>query len=124
MVVPHGGGALVAVADRIDGFARIFAAADNPDVTGQLRNLYYDLAGVPVPRQMPSLLTVTDPSHLLYGTDRPWTPEAAITAITAEIRATPLLNQDQIAAMMTTTGLPLLNRFAARQRKLDPGESP
>jgi 6-methylsalicylate decarboxylase len=112
MVVPHGGGALAAVADRIDGFARIFAAANNPGVAGQLRNLYYDLAGVPVPRQLPSLLALTDPSHLLYGTDWPWTPEAAITAVTAEIRATPLLSQDQIAAMMTTTGLPLLDRFA------------
>lgn len=111
MVVPHGGGALAAVADRIDAYARIFTGPGNPDVAGQLRNLHYDLAGAPVPRQLPSLLALTDPSHLLYGTDWPWTPEAAITAITAAIKATPLLDQDQIAAMMTTNGLPLLDRF-------------
>jgi 6-methylsalicylate decarboxylase len=120
MVVPHGGGALTAVADRIDSFARIFAGADNPDVPGQLRNLYYDLAGAPVPRQLPSLLALTDPSHLLYGTDWPWTPEAAITAITAEIRATPLLDQDQVAAMMTTNCLPLLDRFGACEKVESP----
>jgi 6-methylsalicylate decarboxylase len=113
MVVPHGGGALAALGDRIDLFARIFAGADNPDVPGQLRNLYYDLAGAPVPRQLPALLELTDPSHLLYGTDWPWTPEAAVTALTAAIRATPLLDHDQIAAMMTTNGLPLLDRFGA-----------
>ena len=111
MVVPHGGGALAALADRIDGFARIFAAADTPDIAGQLRNLYYDLAGAPVPRQLPSLLAMTSPSPLLYGTDWPWTPEAAVTAITAGIKATPLLDDDQITAMMTTNGLPLLDRF-------------
>jgi predicted TIM-barrel fold metal-dependent hydrolase len=111
MVVPHGGSALAVLADRIDGFARIFGDG-NPDVAGQLRSLYYDLAGAPVPRQLPSLLAMTDPSHLLYGTDWPWTPEAAITAITAGIRATPLLGQEQITAMMTTNGLPLLDRFS------------
>jgi hypothetical protein len=99
--------------DRIDDFARIFSGAGNPDVTSQLRSLYYGLAGVPVPQQLPSLLAITGPSHLLYGTDWPWTPEAAITTITAGIRATLLLEQNQIAAMMTTNGLPLLDRFGA-----------
>lgn len=98
------------LADRIDGFARIFSGAGNPDVTGQLRSLY-GLAGVPLPQQLPSLLAITGPSRLLYVTDWPWTPEAAITAITAGIRATLLLEQDQIAAMMTTNGLRLLDRF-------------
>ncbi|GLY79066.1 amidohydrolase family protein [Actinoallomurus sp. CA-142502] len=113
MVVPHGGGALAAFADRIDEFTRIFAVADGPDVAGQLRNLYYDLAGFPVPRQLPSLLAMTDPSHLLYGTDWPWTPEPVIAAATSGIQASPLLDQDQVTAMMTTNGLPLLDRFGA-----------
>ena len=111
MVVPHGGGALAALADRVSGFARIFAAGgDRPDVTGQLSSLYYDIAGAPVPRQLPSLLALTDPSHLLYGTDWPWTPEAAVSAFTGQIKATPLLEEDQVTAMMETNGLPLLPR--------------
>jgi Amidohydrolase len=81
MVVPHGGGALAALGDRIGLFARIFVEGGDPDVAGQLRNLYYDLAGAPVPRQLPALLELTDPSHLPYGTDWPWTPEAAVTAL-------------------------------------------
>jgi predicted TIM-barrel fold metal-dependent hydrolase len=120
MVVPHAGGALAALADRIDGFARIFAGNDQAGVAGQLQNLYYDLAGAPLPRQLPSVLAMTDPSHLLYGTDWPWTPEAAITAITAGIRATPLLDEKQTAAMMTTNGLPLLGRLSAHAGGLLP----
>jgi 6-methylsalicylate decarboxylase len=112
LVVPHGGGALPALGDRVDLFASIFVAGA-PAVADQLRNLYYDLAGAPVPRQLPALLELTDPSHLLYGTDWPWTPEAAVTALTAGIKATPFLNHDQIIAMMTTNGLPLLDRFGA-----------
>jgi 6-methylsalicylate decarboxylase len=112
MVVPHGGGALGALADRVAGFARIFAPGDDrPDVTGQLASLYYDLAGAPVPRQLPSLLALADPSHLLYGTDWPWTPEPAVSAFTGQIKATPLLAEDQVMAMMTTNGRPLLPRL-------------
>jgi predicted TIM-barrel fold metal-dependent hydrolase len=112
MVVPHGGGALAALADRVSGFARVFAAdGDRPDVTGQLASLYYDLAGAPVPRQLPSLLALADPTHLLYGTDWPWTPEPAVTAFTGAIKATPLLAEDQVIAMMTTNGWPLLPRL-------------
>jgi 6-methylsalicylate decarboxylase len=112
MVVPHGGGALAALADRVSGFARLFAAdGDRPDVTGQLASLYYDLAGAPVPRQLPSLLALADPTHLLYGTDWPWTPEPAVTAFTGAIKATPLLAEDQVIAMMSTNGWPLLPRL-------------
>jgi hypothetical protein len=56
---------------------------------------------------------MTDPSHLLYGTDWPWTPEPVVAAATSEIQASPLLDQDQVTAMMTTNGLPLLDRFGA-----------
>lgn len=111
MVVPHGGAALPAFADRVDTFARVFADIEGVDVTDQLANLYYDLAGFPIPRQLPSLLAMTDPSHLLHGTDWPWTPEAAIAEVADRIRTTPLLDHDQVTAMMTTNGLPLLDRF-------------
>jgi predicted TIM-barrel fold metal-dependent hydrolase len=112
MVVPHGGGALAALADRVSGFARLFAAdGDRPDVTGQLASLYYDLAGAPVPRQLPSLLALADPTHLLYGTDWPWTPEPAVTAFTGAIKATPLLAEDLVIALMSTNGWPLLPRL-------------
>lgn len=114
MVVPHGGGALASLADRIEGYANSFSAGgERIDVTGQLAKLYYDLAGATLPRLLPSLLALTDSSHILYGSDWPWSPEASVAAAAARIRATPLLDRDQITGVMTTNGLPLLDRFDA-----------
>lgn len=44
------------------------------DVMGDLGRLYYDLAGISMPKQYALLRMVTDDSHLLYGTDSPFTP--------------------------------------------------
>jgi hypothetical protein len=57
-------------------------------------------------------LALTNASHLRYGTDWPWTPEAAVTALAAQLRATSLLGNDEVAALMTTNGLPLPDRFS------------
>ena len=39
-----------------------------------LQQLYYDLAGDPLPEAMDMLLKITDVSHLLYGSDFPYVP--------------------------------------------------
>jgi predicted TIM-barrel fold metal-dependent hydrolase len=71
VVVPHCGGALPVLADRINGFMKLFmpAGATAPDAVAQLRGLYYDLAGPAFPRQVPALLGLADPDRLLYGSD-------------------------------------------------------
>lgn len=81
IVVPHAGGVLPLLADRIQGFMSIFGDPDQPkpDVLGALRGFYYDLAGDPFPRLVPSLLTITDREHIVYGTDYPWTPAPGVT---------------------------------------------
>ena len=47
---------------------------DTVDVTAELKNLYFDLAGDPMPEQMEILLKITDVDHLLYGSDYPYVP--------------------------------------------------
>ena len=44
------------------------------DVASGLKNLYFDLAGDPMPEQMEMLLKITDVDHLLYGSDYPYVP--------------------------------------------------
>ncbi|WP_405728881.1 amidohydrolase [Streptomyces sp. NBC_00028] len=79
-IVPHAGGALPALVDRVAAFA--FASGSPPvDVFGALRKLYYDLAGFTLPRLLPALLTLTDTDHLLYGSDYPYTPDWAVQAL-------------------------------------------
>ncbi len=42
------------------------------DVKKNLEAFYYDLAGAATPETVRELLTITSPSHLLYGTDYPY----------------------------------------------------
>jgi 6-methylsalicylate decarboxylase len=78
MIVPHCGGALPVLADRINGFRQLVGQADDgsSDAITQLRRLYYDTAGSAFPRQIPAPLNLVDTSQLLYGSDYPWTPAA------------------------------------------------
>ena len=80
IIVPHGGGVLPMLVDRIQGFLSIFGDPDQPrpDVHGALAGMYFDLAGDPFPRVIPSLLTLVDRSHVLYGTDYCWTPAPGV----------------------------------------------
>lgn len=45
---------------------------------GNLARLYYDLAGCASVEQIRTLLTITTPDHILYGSDYPYQPAAAL----------------------------------------------
>ncbi|MET9515744.1 amidohydrolase family protein [Streptomyces sp. NPDC002994] len=93
VIVPHCGGALPVLADRIDGFMKLFMPSQDgraPDAVAQLRRLHYDIAGPTVPRQLPALLRLADPSQLLYGSDYCWTPPAAVDSHIASVNAAPV----------------------------------
>lgn len=91
VIVPHCGGALPVLADRINGFMRLFppGEAEAPDAVAQLRRLYYDTAGPAFPRQVPALLGLADPDRLLYGSDYCWTPAEAAEAHAASFDTAP-----------------------------------
>ncbi|MGI5163679.1 amidohydrolase family protein [Spirillospora sp. CA-253888] len=92
VIVPHCGGALPVLADRINGFMKLFMGGRGgaPDALEQLRRLYYDLAGPAVPRQLAALLGLVEPDRLLYGSDHCWTPAAAVDGHVASIDAAPV----------------------------------
>lgn len=48
------------------------------DWEGNLSRLYFDLAGSPMPDVLHSLLTLTTPDHILYGSDYPYLPTAVL----------------------------------------------
>ncbi|GIF23173.1 putative TIM-barrel fold metal-dependent hydrolase [Actinoplanes tereljensis] len=106
VVVPHGGGVLASVADRI----ATFAAAQGVDVRAQLRRLYFDLAGMPLPHQLPSLLALAGPDRLLYGSDWPFTPEQLVKQLAGALDSTPLLD----AEAQRTNATRLLPRLTRR----------
>lgn len=50
------------------------------DWEANLRNLYYDLAGAATPEVVHTLLAITTPDHLLYGSDYPYQPDWVLKA--------------------------------------------
>ncbi|MER6135489.1 amidohydrolase family protein [Streptomyces sp. NPDC001815] len=88
VIVPHCGGAIPVLADRINEFMRLFVPAEKSptqDAVEQLRGLYYDMAGTAFARQVPALLKLVDPDRLLFGSDYCWTPAPLADAHLAAI---------------------------------------
>ncbi|WP_338892598.1 amidohydrolase family protein [Rhodococcus sovatensis] len=76
-VFTHGGGVLPLLADRVD-FFRSQVGVGTPTTPDVLRRLWFDLAGTPVPRQLPALLSTVGQDRLVYGSDYCFTPVAAV----------------------------------------------
>lgn len=89
-VVPHCGGTLPLLADRIDLFRTSFAPThEEPRTRELLAQLWYDLAGTPFPAQVPALAELVGTDHLLYGSDYCFTPPEAVAHQLAGIDAAP-----------------------------------
>ena len=101
IIVPRAGAALSVFASRVDGFSPLLARGDSkaiPKLRTEMRNLYFDLAGAPLPELLEALLKIADPDRLFYGSDWPFTPLAAVKNAAAALQATPLL--DNLEAVM------------------------
>ncbi len=88
LIVPHAGATLPMIVDRVNVFSRLLAIDPSVDVLRDVARLHYDLAGFPIPRQLDALLTITTREHLHYGSDFPFTPEAAIAMAAERLDAT------------------------------------
>lgn len=80
-IIPHAGSFLPPIAHRLTGISRVLIPAglmEPIDVMGNLRSLYWDVAGDARPVMLEGLMKIADPTHLLYGSDMPYTPVFAI----------------------------------------------
>jgi predicted TIM-barrel fold metal-dependent hydrolase len=74
LIVPHLGGVLPLLAERVELFRSINGEpADRTTVAEVLGRFYYDLAGTPSPPQIAALASIARPDRLLYGSDYAWT---------------------------------------------------
>ncbi len=81
-VVPHCGSFLPLAIPRMKAILPAMQAKgymQPVDWEANLANLYYDLAGGATSEVVKSLLTITTPDHLLYGSDYPYQPAAVLT---------------------------------------------
>lgn len=96
-VIPHAGAFLPILGDRLDGFFRksyLLDGGEKVDVYGELKSLYYDVAGMCLPRQLKILLEIADHSHLFYGSDYPYTPEIGCIMLAEDLDKTEILTDE------------------------------
>lgn len=83
VVVPHCGSFLPNALPRFKGLLPVMVKQGymkSADVDANLSRLYYDLAGAATEDAIESLLTITEPSHILYGSDYPYVAATALIA--------------------------------------------
>lgn len=91
VVVPHCGSFLPLSVPRLKALlpAMVQQGYMQPiDWEGNLARLYFDLAGSPTSDVLHTLLTLTTPDHILYGSDYPYLPEAALKANLHKLKET------------------------------------
>jgi predicted TIM-barrel fold metal-dependent hydrolase len=114
VIVPHAGAALPVLADRIVGLAPAIGLPEpvNPErFFSNLKRLYYDLAGFPLPRLAPALMSIADPQRIMYGSDWPFTPMKIVTAMAALIEQSDLFDQTAKDDILINNALRLFPRF-------------
>ena len=90
IVVPHCGSFLPLAIPRMKAVHPAMVSKgfmQEIDWDTNLRNLYYDLAGAATPEVVHTLLTITTPDHLLYGSDYPYQPDRVLMAGLERMRA-------------------------------------
>ncbi|HMD56187.1 MAG TPA: amidohydrolase family protein [Solirubrobacteraceae bacterium] len=114
-IIPHAGGALPVLADRAHLMGAFFCPEGSPviDVIAELGRLYYDLAGTPLPRALPALLTLVAPEQLLYGSDFPFTPAFAVEALAEALATSDVLSEVAREAMFAHNAARLFPRLQA-----------
>lgn len=66
-IMPHGGGAFTVMVERLSS-----GAGRALDIRGNMKKMYFDLAGSPLPLHLPMLLDIAGPDRLVYGIDFPY----------------------------------------------------
>jgi predicted TIM-barrel fold metal-dependent hydrolase len=114
-VIAHGGAAIPALADRIaiaGPTLTVGARFTTQDVYRDFGRLYFDLAGTPLPRQLPALRTIANTERLLYGSDWPFTPEVGIRALQGQMLAASAAEPPFWEGALATNALALFPRLA------------
>ena len=81
LILSHAGGTVPYLAKRLT-FGPVIGsylkARAPQNLIASLRQLYYDVATSASPYALPSLQALVDPSHILFGSDYPFMPEAGV----------------------------------------------
>jgi 6-methylsalicylate decarboxylase len=115
LIVPHAGGAIPYLADRIDLISSLFVPGATErapaGVKAYFRQLYYDLAISTSPHPVASLLQLADAEHILFGSDYPALFEDEIQSLTRALVDNPLLQPRDLEMIQRHNALQLFPRL-------------
>jgi 6-methylsalicylate decarboxylase len=118
IIVPHGGGTVPYLANRIARHIARFTGIEPPisqeAAFAALATLYYDLTSATHPTALDGLLRITTPDHLLFGSDFPFLSAALIPEAKANIGTHPGFDPEARAAIARNTARTLFPGLAAR----------
>ncbi len=113
-VLPHAGAFLPILADRFESFALMLRFSDpdrRADIMADLAHVYFDLAGFSEQKQLEMLLRNVDETHLLYGSDTPYTDLSACFGQMEALENTQKLTERQKQRMFTDNAKALLPKL-------------
>ena len=116
-VIPHAGAFLPILADRFESFSLMLRFADpdrKADIMEDMAHVYYDMAGFSEAKQLEMLLRNVDESHLLYGSDTPYTDLTACIGQAEALENTPKLTLPQKQKLFTGNALALMPELNAK----------
>lgn len=119
-VIPHGGAFLSILADRFESFALMLRFSDpdrRADIMADMAHVYYDAAGFSEQKQIEMLLRNVDISHLLYGSDTPYTDLSACYGQAEALENTEKLTQRQKQMLFTENALALLPKLKNNEKR-------
>jgi predicted TIM-barrel fold metal-dependent hydrolase len=112
VLVPHVGAALPVLADRVQAFTAAFAReGDAVDVHDELRGMWFDVAGEPLPNALAALLRLVGSERIVYGSDLPFAPLALVERGAQRLVETDVLDDSQRQALMRDNALALVPRL-------------
>lgn len=116
-IMPHGGGTIPFLTYRLSQMDH-----KRPDrliggtVASTLRSLYFDVAEICAPAPLEALMAVADPSHVLFGSDYPFsrhrTPAQDVCDLIAGFEAFDGWNAGERRSIERDNALPLFPRLA------------
>ncbi|EIR3895869.1 amidohydrolase family protein [Enterococcus faecium] len=119
-IIPHAGALLPVIAQRITEGNKFLADFDTPQPDNLLevlkqKNLYFDLAGMVLPYQLPTLLKIVDKQQLLYGGDFPYTPAKTVKDYAEKLETTNLFSNAEKEQILYKNGQKLLKKWETKE---------
>jgi 6-methylsalicylate decarboxylase len=112
-ILPHAGGTLPFLVQRICGANRLRPSGLDPAVAlAEMRRFYCDTAGSANEHAIPALRRLVPVTQILFGSDFPFTPERAIAGFAQFLDRSDLFTAAERAAVARGNALRMLPRLA------------